>query len=217
MGYAFINFIHWAYILDFYHQYNDKKWTNYNSEKVCKITFGRIQGKNQLISHLKDSKVLKSHNNNVKPLIMKTRPIDDAEIKDIIDKYYRKRFKEKAELHDKRKEEVKSKNQHDTASDQIQLATDRPLPESTASTKTDDAKEPSEETKTHNRGSDSKSPEILFKKEQIKRPASDDDKGASSEDEKKNNGQESSKRSKKLKIQLKNICQTSRGNLLYPS
>lgn len=213
MGYAFINFIHWAYILDFYYQYNDKKWPTYNSEKVCKITFGRIQGKNQLISHLKDSKVLKSHNNNVKPLIMKTRPIDDAEIKEIIDKYYRKRFKEKAELNDKRREELKSKDEHDTASDQIQLATDQPLPESTASTKTDDAREAVDKSSSNQVDSNIKSPEMLVKQEQIKRPASDDDKGTSSEDEKKNSGHEGSKITKKLKISIKSICKTSRGNL----
>lgn len=34
VGYAFINFIHRAYILDFYHKYDSKRWINYNSEKV---------------------------------------------------------------------------------------------------------------------------------------------------------------------------------------
>lgn len=213
MGYAFINFIHWAYILDFYYQYNDKKWSMYNSEKVCKITFGRIQGKNYLISHLKDSKVIKSHNNNVKPLIMKTRPVDQGEIKEIIDKYYRKRFKEKSELKDQNREESKAKIEHYNRSDQIQFTKNQHVPDSTDSTKTDDLKEPSTENKQDNKNIEIESSEILVKQDQLKRPASNDDKGTSSEDEKKQGGNEGSKISKKLKIHLKNICKTSRGNL----
>ena len=144
---------------------------------------------------------------------MKTRPVDPAEIKEIIDKYYRKRFKEKADISDRKKEEIKIKSENDTASDQIQLATDLPLPESTDSTKTDDQRELVVDNKLEENNNDLKSPEILIKQEHIKRPASDDDKGTSSEDEKKPGCIEGSKISKKLKIHLKNICKTSRGNL----
>lgn len=34
MGYAFINFVHRAYILDFYYTFDSKKWPSYNSVKV---------------------------------------------------------------------------------------------------------------------------------------------------------------------------------------
>jgi len=42
VGYAFINFLHAAFILDFYRDYNGKGWPNYNSEKICDLKYGRI-------------------------------------------------------------------------------------------------------------------------------------------------------------------------------
>ena len=48
MGYAFINFVDSAYIFDFFNQFNDQKWEKFNSDKICKITYGRIQGKKAL-------------------------------------------------------------------------------------------------------------------------------------------------------------------------
>ena len=45
MGYAFINFVHSIYIVDFFLQFDSKKWECFNSDKICKITYGRIQGK----------------------------------------------------------------------------------------------------------------------------------------------------------------------------
>lgn len=58
VGYAFINFIKPIYILDFYEEFNNKKWERFNSEKVCEITFARIQGKNSLISHFQNSSLM---------------------------------------------------------------------------------------------------------------------------------------------------------------
>ena len=43
-GYAFINFVHSAYILDFFDEYNNKRWRMYNGDKVCKIAYGAFQG-----------------------------------------------------------------------------------------------------------------------------------------------------------------------------
>lgn len=218
MGYAFINFIHRAYILDFYYQYNDKNWTMYNSEKVCKITYGRIQGKDQLVSHLKDKKVLKSHNNNVKPLIMNTKRVNENEIREILDKYYRRRFKEKAEISDKKNEESKDGKGVHASGDKVQLSTGSSIPESIESIKVEirnASKDAHEKEKTGQQSSQDSSPttDKLDKQEQVKRPASIGEKASSSEDEKKGTGHEIDKISKKLKIiHLKNICKTSRGN-----
>ena len=52
----------------------------------------------------------------------------------------------------------------------------------------------------------------LDEKEQGKRPASDDDKGASSEEDKPSSKPENSNPIKPIKLNLKKICQTSRGN-----
>lgn len=48
VGYAFINFIAPVYIIEFYHQFNSKSWECFNSDKICKLTYGRIQGKQAL-------------------------------------------------------------------------------------------------------------------------------------------------------------------------
>jgi len=42
MGYAFINFIDSIYIPEFFDQFDSQKWQIFNSEKICKITYGRI-------------------------------------------------------------------------------------------------------------------------------------------------------------------------------
>jgi len=51
VGYAFINFMHPACILEFHQELDGKKWQRFNSEKVCQITYGRLQGKKALIEH----------------------------------------------------------------------------------------------------------------------------------------------------------------------
>ena len=48
MGYAFINFVHPIYIVNCVHTFDSKKWECFNSDKVCKITYGRLQGKQAL-------------------------------------------------------------------------------------------------------------------------------------------------------------------------
>ena len=50
-GYAFINFISSYSIPYFYFIFNGKKWAETNSQKVCEITYSKIQGRNELISH----------------------------------------------------------------------------------------------------------------------------------------------------------------------
>ena len=50
-GYAFINFISCYSIPYFYFMFNGKKWVDTNSKKVCEITYSKIQGRNELISH----------------------------------------------------------------------------------------------------------------------------------------------------------------------
>lgn len=58
MGYAFLNFVHSKHVKPFYKDMNNKKWEKFNSEKVCNITYGRIQGLETLISHLNNSNVM---------------------------------------------------------------------------------------------------------------------------------------------------------------
>jgi len=58
VGYAFINFIDPTSIVTFYEDFNNKKWEKFNSEKVCKLTYARIQGKDCMIVHFKNSSLL---------------------------------------------------------------------------------------------------------------------------------------------------------------
>jgi len=73
MGYAFLNFIHPKYVKDFYNEMNNTKWEKFNSEKVCKITYGRIQGRAEVESHFKDSSVM---NQNVAFFLQRTQTLD---------------------------------------------------------------------------------------------------------------------------------------------
>ena len=50
-GYSFINFACCYYIPYFYFLFNGKKWLNTNSQKVCEITYSKIQGRNNLLAH----------------------------------------------------------------------------------------------------------------------------------------------------------------------
>ena len=58
VGYAFINFIDPKCIIPFVEKFNNKKWEKFNSEKVCDITYARIQGKNGLINHFQNSSLM---------------------------------------------------------------------------------------------------------------------------------------------------------------
>ena len=50
-GYSFINFISSYSIPYFYHEFNGRKWTETNSQKICEISYSKFQGRNELISH----------------------------------------------------------------------------------------------------------------------------------------------------------------------
>ncbi|KAL0485872.1 RNA recognition motif MEI2 protein [Acrasis kona] len=58
VGYAFINFVNSRDIYDFVQEFNHKKWEKFNSEKVCDITYARIQGKQGLINHFQNSSLM---------------------------------------------------------------------------------------------------------------------------------------------------------------
>jgi hypothetical protein len=42
VGYAFVNFVHHYMILDFYKEFQGRKWAMFNSKKKCDIKYGRI-------------------------------------------------------------------------------------------------------------------------------------------------------------------------------
>jgi len=58
VGYAFINFIDYRTVAKFYEELNQKKWEKFNSEKVCHVTYARIQGKLSFIDHFRNSSLM---------------------------------------------------------------------------------------------------------------------------------------------------------------
>ena len=73
-GYSFINFTCSYCIPYFYFLFHNKKWSSTNSKKVCEITYSKIQGRNNLLSHY-SSKIIfknseaKKHDSNNKYII----------------------------------------------------------------------------------------------------------------------------------------------------
>jgi hypothetical protein len=58
VGYAFINITKPAFIIPFIERFHNRKWERFNSEKVCHITYARIQGKAALVSHFQNSSLM---------------------------------------------------------------------------------------------------------------------------------------------------------------
>lgn len=56
VGYAFINFRDPQSIISFGHRVMNRKWPRFNSDKICHLTYARIQGKSALIEKFRNSK-----------------------------------------------------------------------------------------------------------------------------------------------------------------
>ncbi|EKX41102.1 hypothetical protein GUITHDRAFT_47442, partial [Guillardia theta CCMP2712] len=61
LGYAFLNFREARFIASFVKDFADKRWERFNSEKVCVVTYARIQGKTALINHFRSSRLMLKH------------------------------------------------------------------------------------------------------------------------------------------------------------
>ena len=51
LGYAFINFIEAADTVPFHKAFQGRTWDDFNSKKVCEVTFARVQGRKALLEH----------------------------------------------------------------------------------------------------------------------------------------------------------------------
>jgi hypothetical protein len=64
VGYAFINFVHPIFILDFFLEFQSIEWQRYfshdcKSSKISKLAFANFQGKEELIKHHFDKNIMK--------------------------------------------------------------------------------------------------------------------------------------------------------------
>ena len=71
VGYAFINFLSPLHILDFVRRFEGQRWRSFNSEKICSITYARIQGKAALVSRFQNSSLL-DKDDTYKPLLFRS-------------------------------------------------------------------------------------------------------------------------------------------------
>ncbi|KAL3925585.1 MAG: hypothetical protein SGILL_000308 [Bacillariaceae sp.] len=67
-GYAFINFVDFKDILLFHRQYYGKHWRTFNSDKICDITYARIQGKAAMLKRFENSALMEK-DEEYKPLV----------------------------------------------------------------------------------------------------------------------------------------------------
>ncbi len=58
IGYAFINFIDPQRIIPFWDEFNGQRWHNFNSEKICAMSYARIQGKASMIARFQNSSLM---------------------------------------------------------------------------------------------------------------------------------------------------------------
>jgi hypothetical protein len=67
-GYAFINFVDYKDILTFHRRYFGKHWRTFNSDKICDITYARIQGKPAMLKRFENSALMEK-DDEYKPLV----------------------------------------------------------------------------------------------------------------------------------------------------
>ena len=67
-GYAFINFVDYHDILKFHRQYFGQHWRTFNSDKICNITYARIQGKAAMLKRFENSALMEKEQ-EYKPLV----------------------------------------------------------------------------------------------------------------------------------------------------
>lgn len=67
-GYAFINFVDHKEILPFHRRYFGKHWRTFNSDKICDITYARIQGKAAMLKRFENSALMEK-DDEYKPLV----------------------------------------------------------------------------------------------------------------------------------------------------
>ena len=72
VGYAFINFKEPSKIVNFFLEFNCKKWVIGNEkkkDKVCFLSYARIQGLRCILDHFKRSSIMKQIDEKLKPMV----------------------------------------------------------------------------------------------------------------------------------------------------
>lgn len=80
VGYAFINFVNPIYILKFFEEFNGQRWEKFKSEKICQLTYARLQGHQALSLNFRSHENVLQQNMKVRPFILQERKLDAAEL-----------------------------------------------------------------------------------------------------------------------------------------
>eukprot|EP00986_Skeletonema_menzelii_P012196 scaffold6619_cov146-Skeletonema_menzelii.AAC.2 len=67
-GYAFVNFVDYKDIVPFFDEYNGTSWKRFNSDKICDITYARIQGKTAMLKRFENS-ALMAKDDEYRPMV----------------------------------------------------------------------------------------------------------------------------------------------------
>ena len=59
-GYAFVNFVDYQDIPAFVDECNSTGWKRFNSDKICNITYARIQGKAAMLKRFENSALMEN-------------------------------------------------------------------------------------------------------------------------------------------------------------
>lgn len=71
LGYAFVNFKCAKTTAAFYKEFHKQRWEEFNSRKVCEITYARVQCKEAMVEHFKNSRFT-CENEEFLPLVFDT-------------------------------------------------------------------------------------------------------------------------------------------------
>ena len=68
VGYCFINFLEPKFIAPFVKEFNGQRWKSFNSEKICAVSYARIQGKGAMVARFQNSSLLEKED-EYRPLL----------------------------------------------------------------------------------------------------------------------------------------------------
>lgn len=91
VGFAFINMLHPLYILDFFLEFHQIRWSDHvplcNSTKHGEIVYANVQGIEQIKQQLYDKNIMKKNDQNIKPIFHEQYRADPLELEQILQRY----------------------------------------------------------------------------------------------------------------------------------
>lgn len=79
LGYAFVNFTDTDAAAAFFEARHQQRWVEFNSKKVCEITYARVQGRQSLVDHFRNSKFGATEQESLPLVFEPARDAQDAE------------------------------------------------------------------------------------------------------------------------------------------